>query len=165
MINSRENEAHGILNARRAMSKTNEIVTQWLALLRRVLGQDSRGYGYLTLITQLPNRLDCISRDMCTQVRYHIGHIDKQCNKCGCRWGETSDQPEPFYRCLRCGSHNLKLLNHRIEIMKFPNMSAFTSWQEWGQKSYYAHYMINDVSEYFGYYDTLQWEGLFDDNY
>jgi len=164
-INVVLDEAHSLLNARRAMSKTNEILTQWLALLRRVLGQDSRGYGTLTLITQLPNRLDVISRDMATQVRYHVCYWDKVCIKCNTAWVENSDMPEVYWNCPRCNSHNLKMINHRIEVMKFPNMSAYTSWQEWGQKSYYAHYMINDVTEYFGYYDTLQWEGLFDDNY
>ncbi|MDX1373497.1 MAG: zonular occludens toxin domain-containing protein, partial [Nitrososphaeraceae archaeon] len=55
-INVVLDEAHTIVNARRSMSKINILVTDWLALIRRVLGQSASGYGELVLITQLPNR-------------------------------------------------------------------------------------------------------------
>ncbi len=81
-------EAHSIINARRAMSKVNIIITDWIALLRRVLGSSSSGYGELVLITQLPNRIDIIAREMATQIRYH------KCHTC-CRRFKTVEIEPP----------------------------------------------------------------------
>ena len=44
-INVLLDEAHTLLNARRAMSKTNIIVSDWISLLRRVLGSTDAGFG------------------------------------------------------------------------------------------------------------------------
>ena len=63
-INVVLDEAHSIINARRSMSKINIIVTDWIALIRRVLGQSESGYGELVLISQLANRIDVIAREM-----------------------------------------------------------------------------------------------------
>ena len=84
-INVVIDEAHSIVNARRSMSKTNEIITMWLALIRRVLGTTDSGEGELVFITQLPNRLDIIAREMATQVRYHVCHFMKGCKDCGAK--------------------------------------------------------------------------------
>ena len=65
-INVVLDEAHTIINARRSMSKVNQIVTDWLALIRRVLGSADSGFGSLILISQLHNRIDIIAREMAT---------------------------------------------------------------------------------------------------
>jgi len=78
-INVVLDEAHTILNPRRAMSKTNVIVTDWLALIRRVLGSNDSGEGEAVFITQLPRRLDPITKDMANEIRYHICHYSKKC--------------------------------------------------------------------------------------
>jgi len=75
-------EAHTILNSRRAMSKVNIIVSDWLALIRRVLGQTDAGFGELTFISQLANRIDVIARDMATNIIYTICHYLKTCKLC-----------------------------------------------------------------------------------
>ena len=49
-------EAHSIINSRRSMSKINVLLTDWIALIRRILGSNDTGHGELVLITQLPNR-------------------------------------------------------------------------------------------------------------
>lgn len=49
-INVVIDEAHTLYNARKAMSKVNIITTEWLALIRRVLGSRESGHGELTFI-------------------------------------------------------------------------------------------------------------------
>lgn len=158
-------EAHAIINARRAMSKVNIIVTDWIALLRRVLGSSESGYGELVLITQLPNRIDIIAREMATQIRYHICHYKKKCNKCGTAWQENSEMPEGLWFCPSCNSSNLKKYDHQIEVWHFPSMKHFIGWKEFSSKTFYKHYIIHDIEQYFHHYSTLQWENMFSDLY
>lgn len=162
-INVVLDEAHSVLNSRRSMSKLNIIVTEWLALIRRVLGQSESGYGELVFITQLPNRIDTIAREMATQVRYHICHYSLTCQTCWFRWKEHTEVPERSQTCLRCGTPNLKKHDHKIEIWHFNNMDSFTSWRYYNKKSYYRHYFVLDIEKYFPMYDTLQWDNMFSD--
>ena len=158
-------EAHSILNARKFNNKVNIVVTDWIALLRRVLGEDSRGAGDLVLITQLPGRVDVIAREMATQVKYHICHYVKACGDCGASWREHSDMPELMKNCIRCNSINIKKHSHVIEIKAYPSMDAYTAHKVFGENSHYDHYYINDIGKYFPYYDTLQWDNMFSNLY
>ncbi len=158
-------EAHAIINARRSMSKINIIVTDWLALLRRVLGSSESGYGELVLITQLPNRIDIIAREMATQIRYHKCHYRKRCKKCNTVWQENSEMPESLWECPNCNSPNLVKFHHIIEVWHFSSMKHFNFWKEFEKKTFYKHYLVNDIEKYFKYYDTLQWDSLFSDVY
>lgn len=164
-INIVLDEAHTILNARRAMSKVNIIATDWIALIRRVLGEDSRGMGDLILITQLPQRIDSICRDMATQVSYHICHYVKQCNNCGSSWNEDSDMPEIARNCYSCNSVNLIRRNFMIEVKTFPSMQSYIAYKLYNVVTYYKHYFVRDIDKYFPLYKTLQWENLFSDLY
>ena len=164
-INVVLDEAHSIINARRAMSKVNIIVNDWLALIRRVLGASESGYGELVLITQLPNRIDIIAREMATQVRYHRCHFTKTCNSCAYSWRETSDHPEALWTCPVCNDYKIKKHSHRIEIWHFKNMSSYTAWNEWGMQSFHRHYFVNDIEKVFPKYNTLQWDNMFSDLY
>jgi len=71
-INVVLDEAHQLFNPRRSMSKTAIIMTDFLAMLRRVVGSNSTGAGELIVITQLERRLDIILKEMATAVHYHI---------------------------------------------------------------------------------------------
>lgn len=158
-------EAHAIINARRAMSKINIIVTDWLALLRRVLGSSQSGYGELILITQLPNRIDIIAREMATQIRFHKCHYKKICKKCNTVWQENSEMPEGFWECPKCHSPNIKKYDHMIEVWHFASMRHFNAWKEFNQRAFYKHYIVNDIENYFKYYNTMQWDNMFGDVY
>ena len=164
-INVVLDEAHSIINARRSMSKVNIIVSDWLALIRRVLGTSDSGYGEMVFITQLHNRIDIIAREMATQIRYHKCHYKKKCNKCSYTWQEDSDQPEPRWSCPYCNSPSIKKYNHIIEVWHFDSMDAYIAWKDYNSRSYYRHYLINDIEKYFPLYDTLQWENMFSDLY
>lgn len=154
-------EAHTILNSRRAMQKTNILMTDWLALIRRVIGQADSGYGEVVFITQLPNRLDPIARDMATQVRYHICHWEKTCKNCHHSWAENSELPNPQWSCPVCGSYQLEKHSHQIEVWHFAGMGKYMFWKEFGEKTFYDHYIVSDIESYFPLYNTLQWDNLF----
>jgi hypothetical protein len=165
-INIVLDEAHSILNARRAMSKTNVIITDWLALIRKILGENSVGVGELVFVTQLPRRLDPIARDMARQVRYHICHYRKTCRRCRVSWGETSEMPEPLWICPACGSHELLKHGHVIEVHCYASIKMYEAWEEWGiDKGRYKKYYITDIEDYFRYFDTMQWDNLFSEFY
>lgn len=164
-INVIIDEAHTVLNSRRAMSKQNIIMGDWLALLRRVVGADSRGMGDLILITQLPRRLDPIARDMATNIRFFRCHYVKTCKNCGMSIGETNDNPEPLWQCLRCGSYDLLKHQHMIEVKHYANMTAYEGEMEWGMKTAHMHYFVRDIERVFPMYDTLQWDNLISDIY
>jgi len=164
-INVVLDEAHTVMNPRRSMSKVNIIMTDWLALIRRVLGNRAEGSGDLVLITQLWNRIDIIARDMCTHVRYHCMHYTKQCNKCGMMWRENSQMPELLEICPRCAHYGVKEGGHVIEVWKFDSMKSFLMWMDFGSRSYYAHTFISGVNRYFRFYDTLSWDNLVSDLY
>lgn len=158
-------EAHSILNSRRSMSKTNVLITDWLALVRRVLGQTESGEGELVFITQLQGRIDTIAREMAHQVRYHICHYIKTCKKCGCSWQENSDMPEGLLECPKCLCYRIIKHSHKIEVRKFSSIERFDSWKTFGNKSYYDRYYIKDITNYFSLYNTLQWDNLFGEFY
>jgi len=164
-INVILDEAHSIINSRRSMTKTNIIVTDWIALIRRILGSGDGGYGELVLITQLPNRIDTIAREMATQVRYHRCHYWKSCFLCGLTWREHNDISEPVWKCRNCGDNKIKKHNHRIEVWHFRNMEFFNNWDMFGSKTFHKHYFVNDIEQVFNLYDTFQWDNMFSELY
>jgi len=159
-INVVIDEAHIFFNPRRSMSKLNILMTDFLALLRRVLGS-TEGTGELILITQLSRRLDIIAKEMATDVTYCIHHYKMLCNNCGCEWQENNEQPDRLFLCPKCNGYDLKRNKSMIEIFNFPNIDSFDAWQNSGFKGYYKHYMISDIHLIFGNYETLQFNDLF----
>jgi hypothetical protein len=157
-------EVHTIMNPRRSMSKINIICTDWLAMLRRAIGEDPMTEGDLYMITQLGRRVEIIGREMAHQIRHYTCHYTKECNKCHATWPENSEMAEKRKICPSCGNNRLLKRNHCIEVLHFSGMNAFTAWKEYGmpvEKTAYAHYFIDDIEEYFGYYNTHQWEDMF----
>lgn len=163
-INVVIDEAHTIFNARRAMSTANVIMSDFLAMIRRILGSTSAGYGELTLITQLSRRIDPIAREMATNVHHCKCHYQKACKSCGYIWNEHNEVPEPKWTCPRCGSESIQKFNHIIEVWHFSSMRSYDMWYEFGAKTYHSHYYINDIESYFPRYNTLQWDDLFSDD-
>lgn len=159
-INVVLDEAHTLIDSRRAMSRQNIIMNDFMALLRRILGDSGDGYGELILITQLGRRLDIIARELATSVHYHICHYTRSCTKCGLHWRENNEMMDRPHICLYCGSNKLKKENFIIEKFEFENCDMLDLWIDTGKRSYYKHYYITDIEAYFPYYDTFQWENL-----
>lgn len=159
-INIIIDEAHIFFNPRRSMSRLNIIMTDFLALLRRVLGSSDTS-GELILITQLSRRLDIISKEMCTDVAYCINHYNKVCQGCKLSWNENNEQPAKIDKCPRCNSFDLRRRNLKIEVYEFKNMDYFERWFETGYKTYYNRYLIHDIESIFSNYDTMQFTDVF----
>lgn len=155
-------ECHTILNARNSMSGMSKKVTEWLALLRRVLCSKDGTTGHLTMISQLDNRIDIIARDMATNVRYHRCHYMVRCRRCGSVWQEHNDIPEPAELCV-CGEYRLERYGHVVEVWHFVNISMYQRFIFYGERTFHSHYVINNISDVFGRYDTLQWDNLISD--
>ncbi len=163
-INIVLDEAHSIINSRRSMSKANILMTDWLSLIRRVIGAAESGYGEVVFITQLPKRIDTIVRDMATQVRYHVCHYVKSCLKCGTYWQENSETPEGLWSCPSCNHWKIKKHSHTVEVWHFDSIVSYEGWKEgWVTNNFYKHYFVTDIEDYFGLYDTFQWDNLFND--
>lgn len=154
-------EAHDYMNARRSASKINEILGQFLAFTRRIVGENC-AEGDLIFITQLDRRIDVICREMAHQIRWHICHYHKVCLNCNSSWYESSDFPEKIKKCPLCGFHKLAKFNFRIEVLHFSNINNYTAWKDFGMKTFHRKYFINDIEKYFELYNTVQWENLFD---
>lgn len=158
-------EAHSIVNSRRSMSKATQVILEWVSLLRRILGENSSGSGDLVLITQLPERIDVVCRDMCRNVSAYRCHYKKTCQACGLTWKEHSDMPEEYKYCLACKSDDIKRHSFLVEVRVFASMYDYDGFKIFGQKTWYKHYSINDIEKSFAHYNTLQWDNLFSDLY
>jgi thymidine kinase len=152
-------EAHTFFNPRRSMSKVNVIMTDFLALLRRVLGSHD-GTGELILITQLSRRLDIIAKEMATEVQYCVHHYKQKCSKCHHEQQETNETPIKMTVCPVCNSWYIKRYNSMIEVYHFSNVESFNRWYETKQKTYFARNCITDIHTVFTHYDTFQWADL-----
>lgn len=159
-INVVIDEAHIFFNPRRSMSSINIIMTDFLALLRRVLGT-ADNTGDLILITQLQRRLDIIAKEMANDIVYYKDHYVKVCTKCNANFYENNETADKIYNCEYCGNYRLKKVNHVIEGWKFTNLESYKAFAEFGDKSYYKHFIIRDIEKVFSKYDTLQWDDMF----
>ena len=155
-------EAHIFFNPRRSMSRLNIIMTDYLALLRRILGSTDNT-GDLVLITQLSRRLDVIAKEMSTEVSYFINHYIKRCRNCMTQYYENNETADKVRYCKVCDDHRIDKIKCNIEIYKFTSVDKYTIFSEFGAKSYYKHLLIRDIERVFDKYDTLQWDDMFTD--
>ena len=152
-------EAHEMYDSRRSMTKIATIMNNFSAMIRRVLGE-SDAEGDFNIITQLDRRIDVIAREMAHQVLYYVCYYWKSCTKCGCRWPENSEMPDKRKWCPRCECPHLKKYSFVVRVRHFAGIKAYDAWKDWGVCNWYKDERLKDVSEYFQYYDTMQWENF-----
>ena len=157
-------EAHTLINPRRAMSKKNVIMTDFLALLRRVVGSRGHAYGELIFITQLERRLDIIAKEMATKIQYCLNHYMVECRECGYKEKENNETPEKLKTCPVCGFVGLDYHSFVIEVFSFTSMENYKAFKDWKLDTFYDHYYITDIEKVFDKYDTLQWDSLITDD-
>lgn len=159
-INVVIDEAHTLMDSRRSMSNTSIIMNDFMALLRRILGDSGEGYGELVLITQLGRRLDVNARELATSVHYHRCHYKRTCDKCNYNFWENNEVYQKPKVCPRCGNRKMNKSDYIIEKWEFESMEALDYWVEHRLKTYQKHYYITDIQKYFQHYNTWQWENL-----
>jgi hypothetical protein len=162
-INVVLDEAHTLVDSRRSMSKVSKIMNDFMALLRRILGDSGDGYGELVLITQLGRRIDVNARELATSVHWHKCHYLKTCTKCGTTIKEDNEREPKIRNCPKCNGFTFQKHNFYVEKWEFRSMDDLDSWRDLGISTYYNHYYISDIEKYFKYYDTMQWENLISD--
>lgn len=157
-------EAHTFFNPRRSMSKINIIMTDFLALLRRVLGSSDNN-GQLFLLTQLSRRLDVIAKEMATDINFNVLHYNIKCKRCGYTIQETNETPfgSKMLKCFNCGYPYTTKFNFVIETWCFKNIDSFMMFYNMGMKSYYNRYLLHKINTIFNNYDTFQWDDLMSD--
>jgi len=166
-INIVLDEAHNLIDSRRSMTKVNKVTTDWIALLRRILGESSEGYGELVMITQLPENLDLRARELCTEVRHHVMEWTKYCPKCNLRWIEDSEMSkqsertrhmpdQQYVTCPRCDNWKLKKCDYIVHRWFFESYNDYDIWKTTGQETFYDYFPIRNIEKYFGLYDTFQ---------
>jgi len=153
-------EAHTLLNPRRAMSKVNIIMTDFLALLRRIVGQDASGHkGNLILITQLNRRLDVIAKEMSTCVKYHVFNSIQACPDGHCTKHLNNESMHDEHVCPHC-QKKLQKVKEWVEMYEFRSTDDFQKEMEYGIKTHVRkHYMLQPEKLY-KLYNTLQWDDL-----
>jgi len=167
MISVIIDEAHIFFNPRRSMSKLNIIMTDFLALLRRIVGSVDGEKGELILITQLSRRLDVVAKEMATHITYSINHkqvfcTNKKCQHYDVKISTHNENPEQYIYCSYC-SKNLTSSKMLIEQVHFKSLENFENWYYYGQKSYFKRISICDIEKIFKNYNTFQWEDIFTD--
>jgi len=159
-INVVLDEAHTLMNSRRAMSNTAIIMNDFMSLLRRILGDSGEGYGELVLITQLGRRLDINARELATSIHYHRCHYKRTCVKCNFNFWETNEMYEKPKVCPRCGHRRMTKSNFIIEKHEFNCIDNLNMWLDHKMKTYQKHYYVTDGEKYFKDYNSFQWENL-----
>ena len=162
-INVVLDEAHTLFNARRSMTKINILLTNWVALIRKLLGNNPNSEGDLILITQLWYRLDNITRDMAKQIKFFVRHNKKECVKCGLIWSETSEDYEQLKYCPKCENNKINKFDFLIEVYVFNCVESFIQFKDFREKTYFKRYVVSDIEKYFKFYDTFQWDNLIED--
>jgi len=158
-------EFHALADSRRAMSNVNKTVMDWVALIRRVLGEQDGQSGDLVVITQLERRIDVIIKELATMILYHTCYYQKHCRDCGFGWNENSDSPEKMSYCGNCGRHHITKSNFHIHIHYFSDIMDFYKWQYRGTKSYFRIQILKNMDRYFQFYNTAQWDDMFSEYY
>ncbi len=143
-------------NSRRSMSSPNIVLSQFIALARRFVGSDLKGYGHLIFIAQHPQSVDANIRRLTNEIRYHRMHWIMNCQDCYSREFTNSDKEE-IELCSVCRSPNLIRSNFICQVFKFRNWEKYIVWK------YFTSYAVHDLSDYFKYYDTEQMEDMWED--
>ena len=96
-------------------------------------------------------------------MHWHKCHYLKTCKKCGTTIKEDNEREPKLRNCPKCNGFTFTKHNFYIEKWEFRSMDDLDSWRDLGISTYYRHYYISDIEQYFKYYDTMQWENLISD--
>ena len=60
--------------------------------------------------------------------------------------------PEGFVLCPSCNNYDIFKYDHKLEVWHFANMQHYQSWRQYSQQTFYKHYYVNDIEDYFANY-------------
>ena len=155
-------EIHLTANSRMSMSKINMVLSRFIAMARRITGFDKRGYGSFTFVAQKERTIDVNIRDLTNEIVYHISHWVVECEECGTKVLTNSESPQ-MNKCVVCSSWKLEKKGMFIEKLSFSEWDSFYAWSVHMKGKFYdSRQRINDIEDYFKYYDTMQIENVWE---
>lgn len=156
-------EIHLTANSRKSMSNINMVFSKFMAMARRLVGFDKRGYGHLIFIAQAERTIDVNIKELASEIRYHKSYWIVKCEECSVSIIANSEM-EQIETCLNCGSWKIERKGLNVEVRHFRTWGDYMNFKlnmpgKWHNK----RYMIKDMADYFGYYDTMQMEDIWAD--
>ena len=155
-------EIHLIAPSRRSSSSPNIILGQFIAMGRRIVGADRKGYGHLIFIAQSAESVDVAIRRLTNEIRYHIMNWLMTCDTCGLVLKTTSEDKE-VENCPSCGGYQLFRHSFHLQVFTFKDFNTYLNWKAYGEKSYSSKYWVTDIADFFPYYSTHQMESIWED--
>jgi len=149
-------EIHLTASSRKSMSTKNMILMEFVAMARRIVGEDSAGYGTLTFIAQTDFSIEKYIRHLANEIVYHIMYWHQYCGDCHLSMIVNSEQLQTR-NCPFCLSPKIRKKNFFCIAYTFRTFFDYEMWSG-GQpgKHYVKRDLITDISEYFSDYDTHQ---------
>lgn len=155
-------EVHLTASSRRSSSKPNVILSQFMAMARRITGFDKRGYGFFTFIAQKERTIDVNIRELANEIVYHVSYWKITCEDCG-RYIYWNSEKQHLRKCLNCGSW--KILKSDIHVLRifFNDWEKYYNWVEHAPgRWHFKREWIFDIEHYFHNYDTMQISNIWD---
>lgn len=155
-------EIHLTASSRRSVSKANLVMSQFMAMARRITGFDKRGYGHFTFIAQKERTIDVNIRELCNEIIYHISYWKVTCEDCG-RFAIMNSEKPQIEKCMSCGSWNIAKSDLYILRLFFNDWTKYYRWEEREQgKFHFKRQWVYDIENYFRYYNTMQISNIWD---
>ena len=142
------------------MTSINKIFSRFLSMGRRITGFDQRGYGKLTFSAQTDRTIDINLRELTTDIQYNIGRWVIDCQECHFKFW-TNSEKEQTDKCPKCFSWNIIKKDFIVECNFFRSWQDYYAWKD-GLKIRHKKVFLNDIENYFKYYDTLQMENMWE---
>ena len=157
-------EVHLTANSRRSMSSINQVFSKFIAMGRRIVGFDKRGYGCLTFIAQAERTIDRNIKELANEIRYHVSYWYIECNSCKSKIIVSSEM-EQFSKCTKCGSWEIERKGLQIEVKRYKSWANYLNSQIDTKKHkwHFDRFMLYDAEDYYKYYETLQMEDIWGD--
>lgn len=155
-------EIHLTANSRKSTSKVNMVLSQFMAMARRITGFDKRGYGHFTFIAQKERTIDVNIRELCNEIIYHISYWRITCNDCG-KFVYWTSEKQQLEQCLNCGSWDIfkdDVYVLRLFFNKWENYYRYTEGEQ--GRFHFKRQFVYDIEDYFQYYDTMQISNVWD---
>lgn len=153
-------EVHLFADSRK--SQSNAAVTEFIAMGRRIVGFDKRGYGRFIFIAQTLGSVELRIRQQTNQIIYHKLLWIYTCVNCGARFTHDNEKGDLDF-CPYCGEARvLEKSDWTSERFEFRGANVIRDYEEWiltegRSRKYKRRRRLPYMEQYFKNYDTLQY--------
>jgi hypothetical protein len=160
-------EIHLMANSRSSTAKPNMVLSKFLAMGRRIVGRDDKGYGTLIFIAQKERTVDVNIRELADEIYEHISWNKIHCHDCNLNEVQSSNNARVsddalIRTCARCHSAALSVSLIRVEVKIFTGSSRASCWENYFDNKHKKSMYLCNLHKYYKYYDTMQIASLWD---